>query len=78
MDTTSIMAPMSVTRQSLTRRGMLAAAAGLAGLAVSETAAKSRQRGRKPLRGDRKRSNPEVAAAYLVSGPVGPGPGPGI
>ena len=77
MDTKHVTAQMSVTGQRCTRRRVLAAVAGLAGLTMSETAAKRRQRGRTP-RGAVKRPSAEVAAAYFVIGGGGPGPGPGI
>jgi len=77
MEDTSFAVLTIVTDQRLTRRGVLAAVAGLVGLTLSETVAKGRLRDRK-ARGAAKRSSAEVTAAYWVIGGGGPGPGPGI
>jgi hypothetical protein len=78
MDTTSVAPPVNATGPRRTRRGVLAAMAGLAGLMVSETTAKRRKTSRKPRGALKRTPSAEVAAAYWVAGGGSPGPGPGI
>ena len=77
MDTPSFTARRSVTGRGLTRRGLLALVAGLAGLTLRETAANRRKPSRKPRGAVKRPPSAGVAADYFVIGP-GPGPGPGI